>query len=510
MLKRIAASLGAQLLTQILGFADRFILVGLLVRTWGPDLYADWVVLLAAAGLLALGELGIGIYFGNSWQYAHATGDEGRFARLVRVSISCYALIAIALTLAAAIYVLSGHQAPLVKVLPADQSSLVFLLLAGSVITNVMTGSVSQVYRGRGQFARGIMLSLTPFTLFFLIAAPAAYLDVTPLLLAMLHLACYLAGGAMMVRDIRRRFPDLVLAPTIPERFEVEDIVAHSRWNVVLQGAPVFLLQIPVVMLGAFGVGGGALVGFVMLRTLVNYSRSLASLVSLSTGVEIASLMHRGEGMRVVELSYATGKLLSGLAGALAAALLILGEDFLRLWSGRNDIFDEATMAWLIAGTVLAGSSAPVFSLFMFANKSRPAALAMLAQLALALPACALLARTHGTAGAAAGLLLGEVVAWWILVALAARRHFAINPRRYVGQSTLALLAAALWCGLILAGAKGLLGTGTPLQFVACAAIFGTLGLVPAVLTCLPTAQRSAVRQLCVQSMQRLVALRPS
>jgi len=92
-LRRVAASLGVQIATLGVSFADRFVLVGILLRAWGTDRYADWATLAAAAGLITLGELGLNVYFGNAWQNAHAEGDEKRFRRLIGLSLTAYAVI---------------------------------------------------------------------------------------------------------------------------------------------------------------------------------------------------------------------------------------------------------------------------------------------------------------------------------------------------------------------------------------------------------------------------------
>ena len=81
----------------MVSFAERFLLVGILVRAWGIELYADWVVLMAAAGLFALGDMGMQIYFGNSLQHAKSHKEPLRFQRMVRLSIWSYFVVCSAL-----------------------------------------------------------------------------------------------------------------------------------------------------------------------------------------------------------------------------------------------------------------------------------------------------------------------------------------------------------------------------------------------------------------------------
>jgi hypothetical protein len=61
MLKRVGLSYGAQLLGLGISFADRFFILGVLMRAWGYDLCSDWTVLAAAAGTLSIAESGLNI-----------------------------------------------------------------------------------------------------------------------------------------------------------------------------------------------------------------------------------------------------------------------------------------------------------------------------------------------------------------------------------------------------------------------------------------------------------------
>jgi len=511
-LRRVASNVVTQVVSQALAFADRFILVGLLVRTWGADTYGDWVVLAATAGLLSLGELGLGIYFGNSWQQAQAIGDQPRFARLVRVSLFCYGVIVFALGTFVAVFAAVGAPQNLLSeggLAPAD-AVVVFVFLACTQLSAIMRGSISQIYRGRGEFARGTLLSASALASYIVFAVIAVSLGAEPVVLAGLYFLCDLFGAGLILRDVKKRYADLTLLPARPTIAECAQIASRAKWNILLQGTPVALLHIPVLMLGQAWASGTVVVGFVLLRTLANYLKSTATLISLSAIVEIVPILHRGEKDKLRNLLGISGRAMSGIAGALGVGVLMLGNGFLGLWSGNKELFDLATMSVLVAGSVISASSGPLFFLFMLANNSVPAALASLLQLALTLVICVILVPSHGAMGVAIGLLVGEAVASWLVLPIVARRYFGVDPWGYLRQSLLAVVLSATWCGFVLAVALHLVGSQSLPGFLACAAVFGLLGFIPSTLANLPPALRGRVLRLALESAKRLLLRAPT
>lgn len=508
MLTRIGTSFAAQLLSLALSFADRFLLVGILLRAWGPAVYADWAVLFASAGLLSLGEFGLGIYFGNVWQRTHASGEAKKFRRMVQVSIFCYCLLACLLATIALAVALSGDLRQLLSIgnLSRTDTVMVFLLLAAISISGVLRGSISQIYRGRGEFARGIMVSSLSLAASLSCAIIAGLLGVTLVGLAVVYVVCdLLAGSAVIVRDISHRHPDLRLRPARPTAAELADIVTHAKWYAVQQGAPIAWLQLPVLLLGGLGVTGSTLVSFVILRTLVNTTRGLAMMASLSAGVEIAPALHRGEREHIAGQLSAVATTLAAMVGALTVGMALLAEDFVGLWTGRRDLFDAWTLFWLGAAAVIATPAIPLGTLFMLGNRPKPAALANLVQLGIGIVACAALAGRYGAAGAAGGLALGELAASGLLLPIAAQRHFGIDTPLYIAACVRAFLASAIWCGVVGGLAVLLIGSATPATFVVCAALWGLFGLAPAIAMSLPRPQRNRLKLALVTAATRLL-----
>jgi O-antigen/teichoic acid export membrane protein len=494
MLARLGLNFGAQLITVTVGFLDRFLVVGLLIRAMGNEAYADWTLLLSTAGLLAFGELGLNIYYGNVWQHAYTMRDKPSFQRMLRVSLACSTVLGVALVGVAAIVLGTIDLSAVLslKSLAPSEAALTFFLLAAAISSRAARGGISQLYRGRQRFARGTIIDLLfPATL--VLAMPiAAFAGGSLAALAAVYLACDLvAGWGVMLLDLRCRFPDLSFRPGIPTRPELNDLVRHVRWFAIQQGAPVAWLQVPVLVLGSLAVTSSALISFVILRTLVNFVRQLASMLSISAGVELAGSLHAGHRNEVARRLAAFGAVLSGSAAAFATAIAIFGELFVGLWTGQPGLFDREIVTWLLVAALIAAPATPLGAMMMLANLPKPAALANLVQLGVGLSAVALLAHLNGAPGAAAGLAIGEAIAFGLVLPALAAKHLGLDYLRYLAHCIWIMSISALWCGGVGLTVSWLVDPATVVGFVTAALLWGILGLVPALLAALPAAQRA-------------------
>jgi hypothetical protein len=257
MLNRVKRNLGVQLLALAVSFIDRFVVVGLLVHQWGAPLYADWVVLLSAAGLLQLGELGLNIYYGNVWQRAAALGDHQGFARMLRVSLGIAAIQAGVLMIAALAFLLVADLPVILTLSGAGDARLVFTLLAAFSVLAVVRGSLSQLYRGDGRYPRGMIVTLIG-TLALLLATLLVVMAGGALVeLAAVYLLCQITFGiGLTLWDLKRCFPALRFTPTLPLAWEWSDAWRNTRWLALEQCAPIVWLQVPILILGLAGASG--------------------------------------------------------------------------------------------------------------------------------------------------------------------------------------------------------------------------------------------------------------
>lgn len=493
MLQRVSRSFGAQLLGLVLTLLDRFLVVGLLIRTWGVEIYGDWALLLGAAGLLSLAEAGLNVYFGNAWQRAGALGVPARFNRILSVAITiAFALALVLASLTAFLALRLDLAARLSLETTGDrEAAIIFALLAAAASSQATRGCISQIYRGRGNFTRGLLVALMlPLTLSG-VSVAAVLAGVTPLVMAWIYLSCDLiAGWGVLLFDLRRRYPELAFRPAIPCLSELKDLGAQLRWLAIPQVAPIAWLQAPVVTLGLLSLSGSALVSFLVQRQLINLARQVGSMLSNSVGVELAGEFHAGSKGAIQGWLLALGTLLAGAAGSTGAALMLLGEPFVSIWTANPQLFDRTLMGWLLLGGIAAVIATPLSSTLMLTQNARVLAIATAFQLAAGLPAMAILAWSHGAHGAAAGLAFGEVLACILVLPALSAQVLGIDALRYVSRCVAATIVAAAISGGVACALMSVLGTATVPEFLVTALLWSIFGFFPSLAMSVPRPQR--------------------
>ena len=500
MLRRVAASFAVQLGTLAVSFADRIVLVGILLRVWGTDLYSDWATLLAAAGLVTLGELGLNVYFGNHWQRAHAEADAPRFQRMLGLSLTTYTVIGAVLAALVLLFIFTVDLSAefSLKALTPGEASLVFVLLAGAALLRVLRGSVSQIYRGRGQFAVGLWVDLVPVVAGVAFVGAAVVIGAGPLMAAAIYMAVDLTfGWSVMLWDQRRRYPDLRYCFAIPTTAELRDLLQKAGGYALLQGTPIAWLQAPVLMIGLLGYSGRALVSFILARTLVNFTRQIATMLTLSVGVEIAAARHAGDAAAISRTIPEFGRFLGGTIGAVASGLAIFAAPLVTIWSGQPELVDVGVLLWLLAPAVLIVPALPIAAVLSYVNQPGPSAKSGLVQLGLGLAAAVTLSVPFGLYGIAAGLALGEATALGVVLPLLARRASQddVGYVRYLLICVGMFAAAAIWSAAGAWGALWLVSSPTIFGFIGAGAIWGAIGFLPALYVSASKRYRANIRK---------------
>jgi O-antigen/teichoic acid export membrane protein len=494
MLARVAKNAAAQILAQLVQFADRFLVVGILLRAWGTQVYSEWALLLSCASMLSLGELGLNIYFGNVYQGAWAAADTKLFQRMVSVALSCSGLVTILLGCSALLFLAADGLTEIlsIKALPHADAIAVAVMMGAVTLSRIARGAISQIYRGRQEFAIGIIVDLLPGASTLVITIALGLMGAAPVIVASAYLASDLiTGWGAMFWNLNKRYPDLQIKPALPTRPELRDLIHHVKWFSVQQSGPVAWLQVPVLVLGHVGVASASLVSFVVLRTLVNFLRGLGTMVSLGSGVEIVSIHNAGRTDEAIRNLQTVGRGLSVFSASMAVGMVTFGHPLVTLWTGREELYDCGVLFSLLASAALATPSAPMASHLTFANTPRPLSIALLIQYAIGLSACAALARTCGAVGVAAGLALGEVIGQgFVLPVLAAKHLTGFGASGYYVSCLLAMIWTAIWCGGVGLGALTIFDTSRSLGLIAAGAAWTVLGFVPAVALALPTRQR--------------------
>lgn len=485
--RRLALGFGAQGMTLVLLTLLQFLLVPAFLSAWPTALYADWLVLYAAAGLLSLADFGLQGYFTNALRLAWACGRAARFHRVLGTGLAAYALLVAAL---AGTVLAAGAAADLPALLGVTalaEASAVLLLLALSTILLLPRGLVAAVYSARGAFGRETGLGLCLYAGQFIAQAAALLAGGTPLMVAAAHGAASLVlGWGLLLLDLRRRHPDVLPVPRRPRRMEWRRLGARAPLYGLSLAASVLLLHVPVMALGRLAPPAEAVVAFTTMRTFVGLPRQAALFLSIAAGLEMARQHVRGDRDGTIRLHAATARLTGGLAGLLSGLVLGIGPVFFSLWTHGGLAFDAPLAMIFLGAVVLMAPAHGAWGFLRHTEHARPVAAAHLAQVALAIPLCLMLVPRFAASGAALAVAVAELLTQGLYL-LPAMARLVKMPLPALAGRTYGMTLACLALGYGAArAAEALVAPAGLAGLTGMAVLWGGLAVPPAVLILRP------------------------
>lgn len=449
-LRRLATGIGAQGLSSAVVLAGQLLSVPALLGAWGADAYADWLVLAAAAGLLALADCGLHGHFSNALRAAWARGDEAEGRRILQSGLGVYATLTAVLA-AGAVAAVAALDAPaLLGVARLEDADAALLLLLLATVVLLPRGLVATVHSARGEFHRevGVLtLSLAGMQAAPMLAALAG--GALPHAAAAQLAAALLLGWLPLLRGLRRRYPDLALRPVPPTRAELRRIAAKAPLYAVQQGGVLVLVNAPVLLLGWLA-APAAVVAFATLRTFVGLVRQTVQQVAVVLGLEMARFCARGDLAEAARLHAGSAAVLGCATGLLGGAAWVAGPPVFALWTHGTTPFDPVVAAVLLAGLLLRAPVQGAAATLRLVDRPGAVAAAQGAEVAALLLLAPALIPWAGAAGAALAVVVAEglVSGPWLL--RAAGRLFGtgvLRPALRAGAAALAGLLAALLAG---------------------------------------------------------------
>jgi O-antigen/teichoic acid export membrane protein len=494
MTKKIVYNFLAQIAGLLISFLDRLVLVGILIRVWGVDVYADWVKLCASAGLISLCELGIGIYFGNALAMAFAEEDEDLFNRIISTNLVISLVIGMTL-LFGATFVFFVNVDQLLSVRSTSDSTKILFVLALAEIFHLTRGAVSQIYRGRGEFARGATIDTGVAAIKIGLGILVASLSGKPMTMALVFAASALVGGwGIMLFDLHRRYPQIQFVLYRPRRETGSDIFKNVAWYALVQGAPLAWLHVPILLLGAFGYGGASLVTYVAQRTMVHFGRSIVNMLSMGMTVELTGHFHKRQFIELGRIINAMGRIIASTIGIVVSAIFCFGSTLVAVWTGRPDLFDPVILFWMLTPAIIVAPALPLSGLCMYANRPQFLAVAYAVQLGIALMLAYPMVYNFGVAGLAISLAAGEILGMGILlpVLFVGKIDFRYLPHAI--ECMLVSIAACFWGSLVAWLLLSTFGSLSVAKLGVVLAIWTGMAVPPVLYISLPTPHRARLR----------------
>jgi O-antigen/teichoic acid export membrane protein len=496
-LRRATSNIAAQVVSLAAGVFDRIVLVGLLLREWGAETFADYAIVQSWAALLLMVELGAQIYFQNEEQRAFVRDDKPRFRRLAAIHFGISLAVVSPLILLFTVLVASGGADGALRVPNIDLPTarwILWLLGVGNLLS-VLRAPASAVYSATGEFAHVTLISAGSVVVNTLCAFAAVSLGARPLTVAALYFALYGVGAAIYFHfGVQVRRAEWTARPALPTREELFTTLNHVKWFALQMIAPTVWLQTPVLVFAARGVVGSEITAFLLMRTMVNQIRQTFQFAAVGAGLEIATFSHAGDFARAWELTAQVGRMTTVISGAFVGGILAFGPTVTYYWAGDAKLYDpRIALAMLTPLLAVAPLQQPV-ALLQYANRSREIGLLRLGLIVFGPLGCVAGQALGGPPGLAAGLGIAEMLAYGLLAPrLAAMPALEGFVRYFVralgfGAATAVVCLTAAW------GLESLIKPATLPVFAAEVVLWGCVVVLPLVYVALPAGLKRAAR----------------
>lgn len=444
--RRIFYGSVAQFMVLSMRLLQQIVLVPIFLSAWGESLYAEWLILFAAAGFILILDFGLEAYFTPVLLKAWSQNNIGRFNFELQVAIGLYSgILVVTGALLGIVFSLLDLPASLnIKTMDPISASITLAVLAIASLALLPQGLFLGIYRARGEFSVGSMLLAVFLTLHTVAIAGALLFGISPVGVALSYLGSILISWMLLIFSLFHRYPDLRLGLRCPSRDDIWTTFSKSGLYFINLLANTALLHGPVILLGLLATDQTYVLLFVVSRLLVGIVRQFAHFVAHVLGNEMGRQSAQGDTEALRHLFISSGRLIGGLTGLASGVALVIAPPFITLWTHGRIRYDAATFLPLL-GSVLAIGPAQVCTTFMiYTLRPGPLASASLGQCIVSAIAGLALIPTFGAAGAAWALGVGETLTFGIFVVMTTCSLIAVPTTRLLAVTYGATAAMAI------------------------------------------------------------------
>ncbi|SDR64034.1 Membrane protein involved in the export of O-antigen and teichoic acid [Rhizobiales bacterium GAS113] len=371
-MNRQTAAIAGQFLAVGVAMLDRLALTAYLIRFWGTAVFEHWSILLAATSLFTLFDLGFQMHFSNRLTLEAAMGKE-RVAQFVyRSSNTIFLGLAICGALVAVvIFSVSGPRKMLGvrDALSLDDRWITAALILAIATKLAMTNLIS-VYRLHRAFGRGNALASLVDAVRILLVAGLAISGFGPISAAIATTFVTVLGfGLLIPADISRRFPDFRMKFDRPTMLTMEGAFSNGGMFFLQNFPNLAINQLPVLLIGNTASATGVLASFLLIRTLLNFSRLLIFQVVQILGMECARLAAEDRWALLDRLYRHTNLCVAAVSGCLCGGMLSFGRPILTFWTGQPGLYRHDLMLVMIVPLLCVPSSLLANTFLSYSNR---------------------------------------------------------------------------------------------------------------------------------------------
>lgn len=349
------------ILSNYLGFVVQavvmFLLRPVVIDTLGDGVAGIWFLIIACTGYYGLLDLGIRSAVGQYVTRYWAMGDMAGVSRTLTTALGLTSIAAGVLLIVTAFLALFGHSLFGIRVLDAGDTALVFAVVGGGVAINFPLAIFQSATYARQRFdvanAIGITERMFALGLYWWVLT-AGYGIVG---LAFVHTALNLITNVLRVGVAFALLPGLRLRRSNLTRESARELWGFGIFNVLVNAADQILANSAAIVI-ALVLAEAAITYYDNGAFLVAQYLLIVNQIAWVLTPHATSCDSRGdlEGLR--RLWLAGSRVILIVASLIAGGIVLLGEDFIRLWLGASFVSGEpfassATVAAILAVAAL-------------------------------------------------------------------------------------------------------------------------------------------------------------
>jgi O-antigen/teichoic acid export membrane protein len=389
----------------------QLIQVPVFLHFWGVPLYGEWMIVNSIPAYLSFSNGGFGSVAGNEMTMMVARDDR---ESALRVFQSCWWLISIIcagtiILLSGTLYYLPASRLLKLTALGESDTKWIIFYLGVSVLLGQLEQLLQSAYRSIGRYPFGSfvksILSLFAFACMIVSVALGTGTRATALVFASANIACTIFLCILVRRDI----------PWIRygwQHASFDEIRKLARPAIAFMGFPLGnALNLQGTLLAvSYALGPTEVVIFGTARTVSRVAIQMVQMVNTTFEPEMSIAFGAGNYELTRSLLRRACQLALLTAGFIVTVMMTFGPWFLTHWTGGHVPPSRPLLAILLLVVVFYALWSTSATLMFSTNQHQRLAAYYLLGTSLSCTLCYFFARSYGLYGAAASLLISELV----------------------------------------------------------------------------------------------------
>ena len=380
------------------------------LKSWGVDVYGEWLLITAAVANLALSEVGGNVYITNRLTQFYAKGDIKAFQSTLQTALVVFLTWPAVMFL---IFLLLVTIVPLGSILGLrfineELLRIVAVVLAFQILVEIPKGLILGVFRATDNLPRGVMLANYVVLIQLVFVGSGLWLGGGIIAIAVLQIIPIILIIIFTIFEINKKFPDSHLFSF--EFFNLDIVKQFFLPSVhffLIQISQVLSTQGTVMVIGLL-LGSGQVVLFVTMRMLSNIIKSVLNLLSHAAWPDMTKFEAEHNDLKLTALFKALLRTVIALMIVVVTVLTCLGRAIYEAWLGETELYDQTVMNLFLLLLVLQVLSAVYGNLLMATNKHRGLAAVMLASSIVSIFFAYVGANIDGIKGLLYGMIAAE------------------------------------------------------------------------------------------------------